>query len=250
MHAFGTGWGSARAALLRRLVLTALAVLVGFPTVTPAPLTTANAKHGHGRATLDVAVEKKQKNRGKTFKTVPRSFANDGFIALPETSAANPYPATINVAGFRGTPRIADVNLTLSGFSHDEPSDIDVLLVAPSGRQALVMAGVGNPDENDDVVFITLTLDDEAAAPLPENERLESGTFRPFDSGDPGPLGLIDFPDPAPDLSGDVALATFDGGNPNGQWQLFVINDDPGDLGEFATGWTLEIAAKVKKKRR
>jgi hypothetical protein len=77
---------------------------------------------------------------------------------------------------FAPDSRIKDVNLTLSGFTHTAPTDVDVLLVAPSGRSSIVMsdAGSGFP-----VSGIDLTLDDEAEMKLPENSTLATGTFKP-----------------------------------------------------------------------
>jgi hypothetical protein len=36
--------------------------------------------------------------------------------------------------------------------------------------------------------------------------------------------------------------------NPNGEWQLFVVDDQISNAGFFGDGWTLEITARVKKK--
>jgi hypothetical protein len=98
---------------------------------------------------------------------------------------------------------------------------------------------------------LTLTLDDEATTPLPDDKPLTNGSFQPFDGLGPGIDGgdLVDFPAPAPTPSGENALATFDGSNPTGPWHLFVIDDQNGDVGALADGWSLEFTATVKSKK-
>jgi subtilisin-like proprotein convertase family protein len=208
-------------------------------------------RHGNEqRQEQDASAEAhgKKKNGGKA-KTVKKIFANDSAMAIPgdDTVTAGPadlYPSAIAVTGFKKA-KISDVNLTLRGLSHGFPRDLDLLLVAPNGRNALVMSDVGSNDAGDsDVVDLTLRLDDEAAARLPSTEVLVDGTFRPFNVG-----GSDVFPAPAPEVSANTALSTFDGIDPNGQWQLFVVDNGNADTGAIADGWTLEITAKAKNKK-
>src|SRR5437867_3847414 len=96
---------------------------------------------------------------------------------IPCPRAATPYPATIDVSGVGGV--VADVNVTLNGFSHGHPDDVDVLLVGPDGTaMALVMSDAGGGTA---VSGLAITLDDQAAAALPDERELSSGTFRPTD---------------------------------------------------------------------
>jgi subtilisin-like proprotein convertase family protein len=198
-----------------------------------------------------------KRKSGKT-KTIKRTFTNAESIVIPAEDAAvdfgpaDPYPSTIDVAGFKKA-KLTDLNLTLRGFSHEFPSDVQLLLVAPGGRNAVVMGDVGDSSDgatDPAVAELTLTLDDEAANLLPDEEILTSGSFRPLDGAGPGPEGdLSAFPAPAPEPSGENALSTFDGINPNGEWQLFALDDDQTDDGGL-TDWTLEITAKAKTKKK
>jgi len=151
------------------------------------------------------------------------------------TGAADPYPATIEVSGF-ANGRITDVNLILEDFTHPSPQEVDILLTRSSGRQAMVMSDAGGSFATD----VDLTLDDEAATSLP-NSTLVSGTFRPTFNRT---TASDDFVAPAPAHNGSVKLRTFDGADPNGTWQLWVM--DNGDLlsGDIAS-WALEITAEV-----
>jgi subtilisin-like proprotein convertase family protein len=177
---------------------------------------------------------------GKKSKTQHKTFSSPNALLIPDNSTANPYPSAIEVSGFK-KGKVTDVDLTLRGFNHGYTHDVDVLLVAPNGRNAIVMSDVGNAS----AASLTITLDDQATDPLPVSGPLESGTFRPADYinvGDPFPG--------APTPSGDVALSTFKGINPNGAWQLFVVDDTGGNNGAFSGGWDLKITAKVKKNKK
>jgi hypothetical protein len=103
---------------------------------------------------------------------------------------------------------------------------------------------VGRDAAGASVTNITLTLDDEAAGPLTENNRLVEGSFRPLAADVSTSLR---FPAPAPTPSGEDELSTFDGIAPNGEWQLFIFDDSQGDFGRLHGGWDLEITAKAKK---
>lgn len=187
----------------------------------------------------------KRKNTKRKFRTVTRTFTNPAPITIPPTNEAptDPFPSEIVVTGFtKGL--ITDINLTLHGITHSDPADLDVLLAADHlpGLNALVMRAAGDDDGSAD--DLTLTLDDQAAQPLPTHpEALTSGTFRPTNAGSQFPVEP-----PAPTLSGRSDLAVFNKADPNGTWQLFV--DDGADSGVIAGGWSLEITAKVRKKRK
>jgi subtilisin-like proprotein convertase family protein len=187
------------------------------------------------------------------FRTVTRTFSNPAPINLPKFDAGdNPmsgslYPSTIAVSGLKG--RIRDVNLRVNDFSHTYPDDVDVLLVGPRGQTAVVMANVGESGPLGPLNEVTLRLDDEAEAQLPDQTGFPSGAYRPTNATNT----VIAFNAPAPSASTNAALSVFDGGNPNGTWSLFVQGQPgPNDFGAFAGGWALEIKAKVKtnKKKR
>jgi serine/threonine protein kinase/subtilisin-like proprotein convertase family protein len=168
----------------------------------------------------------------------PIEAANASALTIPADGNANPYPAPIEVSGASGT--IAHLTVTLTGFSHAFPEDVDVLLVGPSGANAVLMADVGGGNRVRD---LTLTFDDAAAADLPDRGRISSGTFRPSLGTDRGGGACCDFqggaPAPAPPFG--TALSVFEGTDPNGAWNLFVFDDSPGDAGQVAAGWSLLI---------
>ncbi len=217
------------------LALGGLAVLAGFQAADAKPKRRLKSKAKSG-GKLKSNAKRKGPRRPK-FKTVTRTFSNATPITIPSTGIpANPFPSEIKVAGLK-QGRLLDVNVTLSGFSHTFPDDVDVQLESPNLRRAVILSDVGS---SDDVSNLTIKLDDQAAAFLPPNSLLGSGTFRPTNDG------LVDnFPPPAAPSS-DVALSTFKGINPNGSWRLYVVDDSSPDGGSFAGGWSLQIKARVR----
>ncbi|MBA2518042.1 MAG: hypothetical protein H0V24_00085, partial [Chloroflexia bacterium] len=106
-------------------------------------------------------------------------------------------------------------------MSHQYLADVNLLLVAPSGRAAFVMGDAGDGVEVDG---LRITLDDQAAEQLPFDTAMTSGSFQPtnYDAG-----GSDDdlFPAPAPQGITNTALSIFRGADPNGRWKLFVTDD-------------------------
>jgi subtilisin-like proprotein convertase family protein len=200
------------------------------------------------------AKKKRDKKQGEKRKTmtvtrtvrgsITQTFSSTEVITVPNGAPgttkgpASPYPSAIAVGGFPNGV-ITDVDLLLLDVTHQIAEDLDILLSAPDGRRALVLNDVGDDFK---VTNVDLTLDDEAAASVP-NFDIVSGTFRPTDNSLPGsPLDPFDAPAPAPD--GSVALSTFDGADPNGTWQLWVMDDTTGEVGSIRA-WALRITGEV-----
>jgi subtilisin-like proprotein convertase family protein len=168
----------------------------------------------------------------------PIETANASPVTIPADGTANPYPATIEVSG--ATDTISRLTVTLTGFSHAFPEDVDVLLVGPSGENAVLMADVGGGNSVSD---LTLTFDDAAGAGLPDRGRISSGTFLPSLGTDRGGGACCGFQGgaPAPSPPYGTALSVFEGTDPNGEWNLFVFDDETDDAGQIAQGWSLLI---------
>jgi subtilisin-like proprotein convertase family protein len=178
----------------------------------------------------------------KKFRIVSRTFTSPSAIAIVDQAVASPYPSTVTVSGLKKA-KITDVDLILRELRHDVAADIDILLAAPDNRNALVMSDSGLV-----AAGVTLDLDDSAAMLLPDDEtNLSSGTFRPVNYADSSDTDTFPFVTFVP--SAQSSLGVFNGANPNGEWQLFV-RDDAELLAGTLGGWTLEITAKTKKKKR
>ena len=170
-----------------------------------------------------------------SFSNLNPIFINDGTNAPTPASA---YPSTVNVSGLTGST-IAKVTVSLFNLSHEFPDDIDVLLVGPQGHQAMIMSNVGG-GIREPATNVTLVLDDDAAASLPFDPPLVSGTFKPTKR-----LATLTFPFPAPAPAGNenaqAPLSIFKGTDPNGIWKLFIVDDAYPDAGVMAGGWNLNI---------
>lgn len=171
-----------------------------------------------------------------TFDTTPIVIPGTG-TGQPSGAPAAPYPASIHVSG-RPTV-IGGVEVTLTGFTHAVPIDVDILLVGPTGENVVLMSDVGGQSP---AAGVNLTFSDAAGSTIPAAGALSGGTFRPSDD-DSG--GADAFPAPAPAPSTATSLAGFVGTNPNGVWSLFIVDDANGDVGQIAGGWSLEFLPAV-----
>jgi hypothetical protein len=179
------------------------------------------------------------------------TFSNPASITINDAANATPYPSTVAVAGL-GTS-VADVNATLSGFTHTFPADVDVLLVGPGGQSVVLMSDVPQEDPfcGGAVSGAILTFDDAAAGQIPPGSNLASGTYQPTNNNvfdikcGPAPEAPDAFPAPAPAGPYGSTLAGFNGTNPNGTWSLYVLDDGGGDAGSIMNGWSLTIDAPL-----
>jgi subtilisin-like proprotein convertase family protein len=165
------------------------------------------------------------------------TFSNPAVIYVNDRwgTGSAPYPSTITVSGLPGFIHRATV--TLTNLSHGNPDDLDVLLVGPLGQAAVLMSDVGGTT---DAVNVTVTLDDDdPVQTLPDNGPLVSGTFGSTNVGTAA--GADTFPDYGAPASPAAGLLTFAGTAPNGTWRLFVVDDETGETGSLAGGWSLAI---------
>jgi hypothetical protein len=172
----------------------------------------------------------------------PTTFSNTAAIAIPatgsadQTGPASPYPSAVTVAGMNGL--VAAVSVTMTGVTHAALNDIDAMLVAPNGNNLTVLSDVGDTGSLRTATNATFTFSDGAASSIlgATTSVVPSGTYLPT-----GPNGPDSFPAPAPAQSSATTFAgAFTGINPNGSWQLFVV-DATGDTGSMAGGWSLTI---------
>ena len=158
---------------------------------------------------------------------------------------ASLYPSTINVTGESNT--LASVAVTLSGFNHTSPDDVDVLMAAPNGQAIVLMSDAGgfNTASN-----LTISFKAAASNPVPDSGALTTGTFAVHNWGStPGPLcDTVEpdpdvFPAPAPAGPYVTSLTSLNGQNPNGNWSLYVVDDCAGDSGSITGGWSINITS-------
>ena len=171
-----------------------------------------------------------------TIVTTVTTSANPNTISIPDSaSVADPYPSTIIVGGMNDP--VTGVTVTLHGFSHTWPSDIDILLVGPGGQRVMLMSDAGASYR---VSGLNLTFSDAADAPLSHNSVIKSGTYKPTDHEASDTL-----PAPAPGRPYSDSLSAFNGSDANGTWSLYVVDDTAGDGGSVSGGWSLAITTEA-----
>lgn len=182
----------------------------------------------------------------------PNVYANASSITIRDSldtpapggppTTASTYPSTITVAGVP-LPSASrtfgyKVNATIKGLSHGFSPDVDILLVSPNNRGVKLMSDSGFSPVNG----ANLTFSDDASASLPieaDIAAIVSGTYKPSNYGqgeDSGfPAGV--------EIFNTLADAFKDLANPNGEWKLYVLDDNTGANGLITGGWEINIVS-------
>jgi subtilisin-like proprotein convertase family protein len=170
---------------------------------------------------------------------VVQSFNNTASMLIPGSGTgastgapASLYPSPIVASGLPASGATV-ASVSINGFNHSWPDDVDIVLVSPTGQSVILMSDVGG---STDAVNLNYTFNDAAASLMADNALNPSGSYRPtnFGTGDnwpaPGPGG-------APTAT---TLSTFTG-NLNGTWNLYVVDDLGGDAGSLTGGWSISF---------
>jgi thermitase len=155
-------------------------------------------------------------------------------ISILDSASAAPFPSTIDVEA--GLGLLTKIAVTLSGFTHTFPNDVDVLLVGPTGHAVMLMSDVGT---GVDVTNLTLTFDD-AAGTLGAG-MLRTGVYRPTNLDTNSDV----FSSPAPAPPYGSSLTVFKDTNPAGTWSLFIRDDAAGDAGTISGGWSITLETNL-----
>jgi subtilisin-like proprotein convertase family protein len=174
------------------------------------------------------------------------TYNNDAPIIIPTQGNATPYPSSITVSGTAGP--ITDVNVGLDGFTHANPYDVGIVLVAPGGQALMLLGCVG---DGTDAAGVFLTFDSEAAGDIGAAP-LSSGTFKPSNRcgnpnrSFPAPGPLASYGNPGPIPAGTATFASvFGGQSPIGTWNLYVRDFAAGEGGSIPGGWSLDVNPDV-----
>ncbi len=160
--------------------------------------------------------------------------SNAAAITIPAAGTAgpaSPYPSQITYPGSGET--IVSMTVTLNGFTHAFPDDVDVLLVGPTGTSLIIMSDVGGSTD----ISANVTIDDAAAGQLPDgNVLIPTGSYQVTNIGAGDPFAA-----PAPAPGAGTALSVFNGTDPAGTWSLYVVDDLAGDIGALSGGWSIDV---------
>ena len=154
-----------------------------------------------------------------------------------QTAAPGTYPSTLPISGI-GT--VADVDVTLRGFTTEYAADIAFLLEGPQGQRTVLLneSGGGSSESVDEPIDIRF--DDEAPFEAPEDDALEATSYQPTDHDDDLPLGQFPWPAAPIGQGYPTTLSVFDGTDPSGTWRLYGYDDAGGDVSTIQ-GWSLHI---------
>lgn len=160
----------------------------------------------------------------------------------PGLPPAGVYPSIINVTGLTGT--VTKVTVTFA-LTTTWPDDLDVLLVGPTGALSLVMSDAGGSGDHTNVSF---TFDQTAAGLMPNDPTtpIPAGSFQPSNYtglAAPEPGGQDNFPSAGGLMSYPADFNVFNGTNPNGEWKLYVVDDQAIDTSSLPSGWSIDITA-------
>lgn len=171
----------------------------------------------------------------------PTTFANYATVAMQDIVApSSPYGSPINVTGASGV--LTNLKVTLTGLSHARPRDIDILLVTPDGRSFILMSDAGGTSAASN---INLTFDDAAANIMNANS-IASGTFKPTDFNISTDTWLAPTPfGPRFNFQNSNTLSVLYGDNPNGEWNLYIVDSVLANSGSLSGGWSLDITTAL-----
>jgi len=163
----------------------------------------------------------------------PEYFNSGPAMAVAAGGAADVYPSTIDLPDDIGA--VTDVNVTINDPVTDNLESLHLLLVAPDGRRALLLGHAGGANSHPNG---SLTLDDEQPAVIPDDSPPGTSLVRPSVYASPAAP-----PAPAPTLTGDTALSTFDGSLATGEWRLYLYDD--GGEAVSISGWALFLELRA-----
>jgi len=162
--------------------------------------------------------------------------------AVATFGPANVFPSGIVVSGVRG--KVTKATVTLIGYHSSAPDDADIVLRGPTGPRVMLMSDTCGTHAvfGDDWIF-----DDSARTFLSDNGPCADGEtkrYRPSNylGNAPEPDDLSSLGGPAPPYKN--ALSLFNGKSPNGVWNLYADDDNPGIVGFEIPGWALNLRIK------
>jgi hypothetical protein len=172
-------------------------------------------------------------------------FSNDGLGptgGAGNVGRANHYPSEIDVEGLPS--ELTKVTVTFPSFLSGSPDDIDMLLVSPEADLVMLMSDACGNSSKGGMHNDVITFDDDAPAVLADDGPCPDktvATVKPanYVGGSPEPdefgVGGGIF---AP--FGSV-LSDFAGTDPNGIWELYVLDDNVEVNGFELGGWALTL---------
>jgi subtilisin-like proprotein convertase family protein len=156
------------------------------------------------------------------------TFSNPAEITIPSQGTASTYPSQVVVQNMTGP--VTDVEVALNGVSHTRPRDLDVLLTAPDSRGVILMSDACG---DGDVAGRSWTFWSNGAPPE-MGDSCPNGYYRNTN------IGVSDLW-PGVEDSFWGPLNRYHHKVQDGAWNLYVYDDEAGDAGKIAGGWSLKL---------
>lgn len=166
---------------------------------------------------------------------------------------ATPFPSSITVSG---AGAISSISVSINGFWHDIPADVDMLLESPGGQSVMLMSDAGDTASIPQSSPISFSFADSGTRLPSDDPNNPNGstlqtnmTYKPadYDSSPDAENECVLFPAPITDagdaFSGTVATLAGLGTTANGVWNLKISDDcgEPGGGGGAIGSWCLVI---------
>lgn len=141
-----------------------------------------------------------------------------------DMAPATPYPSSLSLSGQPGL--ITSVKVRLKDIRAQEVVPKAIVLQCPDGTAVMLLGADGSTNLYSNIINqgATITFDQAAAGELPiygPPPNVVTGSYRPTVRNG---FENVDFPLPAPTGPYATSLAAFNGRNPNGTWNLYVID--------------------------
>lgn len=159
-----------------------------------------------------------------------------------EVGPAKHFPSTVSVSGVSGT--VTGVRVTLFIARMSNPDDDDIAITGPNGQQVMLMSdacGLTGIDSAD------WTFTDSAQTFVSNGGPCDTLGFGEYSFKPSNYLGNAPEPDDMSASGGPAgpflnALSFLAGGAANGDWKLWVLDDDATNGAGFdLTGWSLDL---------
>lgn len=160
---------------------------------------------------------------------IDSEFENNNKITIPNLGSASPYPSIITVPVINSS--ILETKVSLDRLSHNNTSDISVLLTSPAGKKIMLL------DQNGIFGVSNYSMTFQAGATVPgSNPLLLESVYSPA-----GPdAGTGDLPAPAPNNPYTDQFDSLIGSSPTGQWKLYIYDHATGNNGDL-DGWSIHF---------
>lgn len=155
---------------------------------------------------------------------------------------ASEFPSTISVSGLAGT--VTEVKLTTASLRSTSVDDLDMALTGPNGQSVMLMSDACG-EYPSSIEYDFFTFEDGAPGFISNNGPCGNylrASFRPSNylgAIGPEPEDFSNLGGPASFVNNLAALA---GGSPNGDWKLWLVDDNGVGYSGFGLGaWVLTL---------